>query len=62
MPIVRDSGKPYKRITGITSGNVAEISADSVANERSREYLAHIADIETRRAKALAEAYRLSLR
>ena len=50
------------RMAGMTSNNVAGISVQPVAYERSREYLAHIAEVEIRRSLASAEAYRLSLR
>jgi hypothetical protein len=52
----------HTRITGITSGNAAGISVQPVAYERSRAYLAHLAEVEIKRSLALAEAYRLSLR
>ena len=50
------------RIAGVTPGNVAGISVQPVAYERSREHLAHIAEVEIRRSLALADAYRLSMR
>ena len=62
LPAMRNDGKVHKRITGMTSGNVAGVSLQPVAYERSREYLAHIAEIEIKRSLALAEAYRVSLR
>jgi hypothetical protein len=62
LPVVRDSGKSYGRITGMTSGNIAGVSAASIAYEQSRAYLANIAEIEIKRAQASAEAHRLSLR
>jgi len=49
-------------MAGMTSKNVTGISVQSVAYERSREYLAHIAEVEIKRSLALADAYRLSLR
>ena len=52
----------HTRIAIMTSGNVSGISMRSVAYERSREYLAHIAEVEIRRSLALAGAHRLSLR
>jgi len=52
----------HTRITGITSGNAAGIPVQPVAYERSRDYLAHLAEVEIKRSLALAEAYRLSLR
>jgi hypothetical protein len=62
LPVMKDYGKAHKRITGMTSGNIAGVSLQPVAYERSREYLAHIAEIEIKRSLALAEAYRLSMR
>jgi hypothetical protein len=62
LPAMRNDGKVHKRITGMTSGNIAGVSLQPVAYERSREYLAHIAEIEIKRSLALAEAQRLSLR
>jgi len=62
LPAMRNDGKVHKRITGMTSGNVAGVSLQPVAYERSREYLAHIAEIEIKRSLALAEAQRFSLR
>jgi hypothetical protein len=50
------------RIAGVTPGNIAGLSVQPVAYERSREYLSHIAEVEIRRSLALADAYRLSLR
>ncbi len=61
LPVTKDTGV-HKRITGITSGNVAGISAQPAVFERSREYLAYIAEVEVKRSLAQAEAYRLSLR
>jgi len=52
----------HTRMAGMTSKNVTGISVQSVAYERSREYLAHIAEVEIKRSLALADAYRLSLR
>ena len=52
----------HRRFAEITSGNVAGIPVQPVAYERSREYLAHIAEVEIKRSLASAEAYRLSLR
>ncbi len=62
LPITSDSGKAHRRINGITSGNIAGISAEPIAYEQSRAYLAHMAEIEIKRAQALAEVHRLSLR
>jgi hypothetical protein len=62
LPIMRDSGKAYRKIIGMSSGNIAGISAGQIAYEQSRAYLAHIAEIEIKRAQALVEAHRLSLR
>jgi hypothetical protein len=62
LPAMRNDGKAHKRTTGITSGNITGFSLQPVAYERSREYLAHIAEIEIKRSLALAEAQRLSLR
>jgi hypothetical protein len=61
LPVTKDRSI-HRRITGFTSGNVAEISIQSAAYERSREYLAHIAEVELKRSLAQAEIYRLSLR
>ncbi len=61
LPVTKDK-LAQKRITGITSGNVAGISVQPAVFERSREYLAHIAEVEVKRSLAQAEAYRLSLR
>jgi len=60
LPVTKDRGL-HRRITGVTSGNVAGISIQS-AYERSREYLAHIAEVELKRSLVQAEIYRLSLR
>jgi hypothetical protein len=62
LPIVQDSKKSYTRNTGITTRNVKGISPEFVAYEQSKEYSTFIAEIEIKRARALAEAYRLSLR
>ncbi len=62
LPMMRNFGKTQGRITGMTSGNVAGISADPVACKQSKAYRIQIADIEIRKAQALAEAYRMSLR
>ncbi|HEX9262441.1 MAG TPA: hypothetical protein VF893_07935 [Candidatus Bathyarchaeia archaeon] len=62
LPIAGDGAKAHKRITGMTSGNIAGISSKPAAYERSGEYLVHIAEIEIKRSLALAEAHRLSLR
>jgi len=61
LPVTKDRGV-HRRITGFTSGNVAGISLQPVAYEHSREYLAHIAEVEIKRSLALAEAHRLPLR
>jgi len=61
LPVTKDR-EVHSRITGMTSGNVAGISVQSAAYERSREYLAHIAEVELKRSLAQAEIYRLSLR
>jgi hypothetical protein len=62
LPMMRDSGKAHRKNIGMTSANVAGISAEPNSYERSRAYSAHVAEIEIKRAQALAEAYRLSLR
>jgi hypothetical protein len=62
LPVMRDAEKAHKKITGMTSGNFASVPLQSVTYERSKEYLAHIAEIEIQRSLALAEAHRLSLR
>ena len=62
LPVTRETGKIYRRITGMTSANIAGPSADPIGYERSGVHLAHVAEIELKRAQALAEAYRLSLR
>ena len=62
LPMMRGSGKANRKITGMASGNVAEISAEPVSYERSRAYMAHVAEIEIKRAQALAEVQRLSFR
>jgi hypothetical protein len=56
--MTRNSGKPYRKITGMTSGNIAGDLAESIAYEQSRPYLTQIAEIELKRAQALAEAHR----
>jgi len=61
LPLMK-SREVHTRIAGVTSNNVAGLSVQPVAYERSREYLAHIAEVEIRRSLALADAYRLSLR
>ena len=54
--------KVLTEITGIASGKIGGVSLQTVAYENSREYLAHIAEVEIQRSIALAEARRLSLR
>ena len=61
-PLMKDSGKSHTRFAGITTKNVSGISPESVAYKQSKAYLVHIAEIEINKARALAEAYRLSLR
>ncbi len=61
LPVVKDR-EVHRKITGIASGNVVGISTQPAVYERSREYLAHIAEVEIKRSLAQAEAYRLSLR
>ena len=54
--------KAYRRIAGITSGNTTGVSTETIAFEKSRAYLAQIAEIEIKRAQALAESYRRPIR
>ena len=61
LPVTKNR-EVHSRIAGMTSGNVAGISVQSGAYDRSREYLAHIAEVELKRSLAQAEIYRLSLR
>ncbi len=61
LPATKDR-KVHTRVTGMTSRNVAGISLQPAAYERSREYLARIAEVEIKRSLAQAEIYRLSLR
>ncbi len=62
LPVMRGFGKANIKVTGITSGNVGKISAETVSYEQSRAYQAHVAEIEIERAQALIEAKRLSFR
>ena len=62
LPLIRKAERTPRKITGMTSGNIAALSADTFAYKQSRAYQAQIAEIEARKAQALAEAYRLSLR
>ena len=62
LPLKRNTEKPLRKITGMTSGNIAAISADKAAYKQSKAYQAQIVEIELRKAQAAAEAYRLSLR
>ncbi len=61
-PMMKNTQKANRRITGMTFGNTAAFSAEIVAYKQSKAYQAQIAEIETKKAQALAEAYRLSLR
>ncbi len=61
LPMTKDRVVDTK-IIGITSGNIAGTSVQPAAFERSREYLAHVAEVEIKRSLAQAEVYRLSLR
>ncbi len=61
LPVIKDRDA-HRRITGISSGNHVGISVQPAVYERSREYLAHIAEVEIKRSLALAEAQRLTLR
>jgi hypothetical protein len=51
-----------KGFTGISSGNVENVTWQTVAYEHSKEYLAHLAEVEIQRSIALSEARRLALR
>ncbi len=61
VPASKDR-KVHTRVTGMTSGNVARVSLQPAVYERSREYLARIAEVEIKRSLAQAEIYRLTLR
>jgi hypothetical protein len=61
LPVI-NRREGHTGIAEITSKNVSGLSVQPVAYEHSREYLAHIAEVEIRRSLALAEAHRLSLR
>ncbi len=61
LPVNKDS-EVRAKIIGMTSGNVAGTSVQPAAFERSREYLAHVAEVEIKRSLAQVEVYRLSLR
>ncbi len=62
LPMMRNIEKTQGKITGMTSGNVAGVSAEPISYKQSKAYQIQIADIEVKKAQALAEAYRLSLR
>ncbi len=62
VPMMKNIQKANRKITGMTSGNTAAISAEIVAYKQSKGYQSQIAEIEMKKAQALAEAYRLSLR
>jgi hypothetical protein len=56
------SEKAHRRITGITSGNATGVSAETIPFEKSRAHLVQIAEIEVKRAQALAESYLRTIR
>lgn len=62
LPMRRNTEKTHRKITGMTSGNIAAISVDMAAYKQTKAYQAQIAEIEAKKAQALADAYRLSLR
>ncbi len=62
VPMMKNIQKANRKITGMTSGNTAAILAEIVAYKQSKAYQSQIAEIEMKKAQALAEAYRLSLR
>jgi hypothetical protein len=62
FPTIRNSEKTYKKITGITSRNISDVSAESIAFEQSRAHLTQISEIEIKRSQAMAEAHRIPIR
>jgi hypothetical protein len=56
------SERAHRRIAGITSGNTTGVSIETIAFEKSRAYLVQMAEIEIKRAQALAESYLRTVR